>query len=128
MPNSDLQPLAPDECKDVAEKGKTKALLEAYKIASEGHDLAYYKDILLDHQEQIAEDQQRQQDREAKKAAKAKRKSDATAAADDDEMEVDEEGEDKPKSRKRKKAAGDSDAENEKVYTTGNFVDVLTCS
>ena len=116
MPNSDLQPLSPDECKDVPEKGKSKALLEAYKIAADNHDLAYFKEILLDHQEQIAEDEQNRKEREAKKAAKSKRKSDAATTADEDEMDVDEEDEEaKPKSKKRKKAAGDSDAEDEKV-------------
>ena len=128
MPNTDLQALTPEECQDVAEKGKSKALLEAYKIASESHDLAYYKEILLDHQEQITQEEQRQQEREAKKAAKAKRKSDATAPADDDDMEVDEEAEEKPKSKKRKKAAGDSDAEDEKVCITSLSFNVLTCS
>ena len=111
MPNTDLQPLSPEDCQDVPEKGKSKSLIEAYKIAAESHDLSYIKEILLDHQEQIAEDQQRVKEREEKKAAKAKRKSDAAAAVEEvDEMDVDEdEEEDKPKSKKRKKAAESDD-------------------
>ena len=119
MPNTDLQPLTPDACKDVPEKGKGKALLEAYKIAAEGYDLTHFKEILAEHQEQLAEDKQRQKEREAKKAAKSKRKSGASVAAgndDEDEMDVDdEEVEEKPKSKKRKKAAETDGEDDEKV-------------
>ena len=117
IPNSDLQPLTPEECKDVSEKSKTKALLAAYKVASEGHDLAHYKGLLEEHAEAVAEDEALQAEREAEKARKAekktKRKSDAAVV--DDEMDVDDEGaETKPKGKKRKKEAGDDDG-NEKV-------------
>ena len=119
MPNTDLTPLTPEMCEEVSDKNKAKSLLEAYKIAAGGHDLAHFKEILADHQEQIAAAETRK--REAAES-KAKRKSDAAAkkakaeAAADDDMDVDEdEVEDKPKSKKRKKAAAESDDESEKV-------------
>ena len=115
MPNTDLTATDPEACKDVSEKNKKKDLVEAFKIAAEGHDLTYFKEILLEHQEQMAAEEQNQKEREAKKAAKAKRKSSASAVADDDEMDVDDEEEPKSKSKKRKKTTADSDAEDEKV-------------
>jgi len=116
--NSELTPITPEECKDAPEKGKAKSLIEAYKIAAEGHDLQYYKDMLDEHKALVKQEDEARAEREAKKANKAKRKSGAnpTAAADDgtDDMEIDDEGETlKPKSKKRKKDA-DSDGE-EKV-------------
>lgn len=105
---------------DAPEKGKSKLLLAAYEKAAEQHDLDYFKEMLVDHQKAIQEDQEAQAQREAKKASKAKRKSqDAAAqAAAAEEMDVDEElPEPKPKSKKRKKDL-DSDAGEEKVRIT----------
>ena len=116
LPNTELTPLTPEECKDIPEKGKSKGLLEAYNVAAEGNDLAFYKNVLMDHQQALDEDAERRAEREAKKAekaTKAKRKSEA-AIADDDDMDVDEEGESKPKPKKRKKSMVDDDIE-EKV-------------
>ena len=127
IPNTDLTPLTPEECQDVAEKGKSKSLINAYKVAAEAHDLQHFKDMLLDHERAIQEDQDRRDAREAEKAAKAaktdtkkKRKSTDAAAADDDvdmeDVPGDEDAEVKPKgSKKRKKAEADSEAEAEKV-------------
>ena len=111
--------MTPEECKDVVDKGKSKSLLEAYKIAAEGHDLAYFKTMLADHMAAMQEDAEERAEREAKKASKAKRKSGEVSAApadeDADEMDVDEEGTDsKPKSKKRKKSL-ESDGGEEKV-------------
>jgi len=121
VPNSELTPLTPEECKNVSEKSKSKALVAAYHEAAQGHDLAFYKGLLNDHAEALAEDEAAQEEREAEKARKAekkaKRKSDAAAAVDD-EMDVDEDGaETKPKGKKRKKASGEEDG-NEKPAKT----------
>ena len=49
--DTDLQPLDLDEVKQMVEKGeqgnKTNALWQAYKVAAEGHDLLYFKNMLL---------------------------------------------------------------------------------
>ena len=118
IPNTELTPLSAEDCKDVPEKGKQKALKEAYEIAAEDHDLAYFKTMLGDHAKAVQEDEelraQKEAEKEAKKARQAKRKSNATTAEDDeaDEMDIDEEGEPKPKaSKKRKKSLVDSDDE-----------------
>ena len=118
--NTELTPLSVEECKEASEKGKTKNLIEAYKVAAEGHDLAYFKEMLADHMHAIQEDNEARAEREAKKANKAKRKSiaesaAAESAADADTMDVDEEaGDSKPKTKKRKKSL-DSDGGEEKV-------------
>jgi hypothetical protein len=119
IPNTELTPITPEDCKDAPEKGKAKGLIEAYKIAAEGHDLQYYKDMLDEHKVLVQQEDEARAEREAKKASKAKRKSGAgsTAAAgeDGDEMDIDDEGgESKPKSKKRKKDV-DSDGAEEKV-------------
>lgn len=121
IPNTELTPLDPETCKEVSEKGKSKNLIAAYQLAAENRDLAYFKEMLVDHQRFIEEEEEAKAEREAKKASKAKRKSvDASAAADNevgdaDETDVDEDaGETKPKTKKRKKDA-DSDGDIEKV-------------
>lgn len=117
MPNTELTQLTKESVTEPSEKGKSKLLLLAYEKAAEQNDLAYFKEMLVDHQRAIQEDQEAQAEREAKKASKAKRKSmDTTAqAAEVDDMDVDEEvGDAKPKSKKRKKDL-DSDAGDEKV-------------
>ena len=114
IPNTDLTPISPEDCKDVPEKGKSKSLLEAYAVAADAHDLNYFKTMLAEHQEAMVEDAERRAEREAKKAQKAKRKSDAAAAAEADDMDIDDEEEGKPKTKKRKKSIG-SDGADEKV-------------
>ena len=118
MPNTELTPLDVESVTAPLEKGKSKLLLAAYEKAAEQHDLKYFKEMLVDHQKAIQEDQEAQAEKEAKKANKAKRKSTITAAApvvDADEMDIDEETTTpKPKSKKRKKDHED-DAVDEKV-------------
>ena len=114
MPNTDLTPITADDCKDVPEKGKTKALYEAYQVAAEGYDLEHWKKILADHQEALNEDAERRAEREAKKAEKAekaRRKSEVAEKMDID----DEEEERKPKTKKRKKSMDAEDSADEKV-------------
>lgn len=128
IPNTDLTPLDPESCKDVPEKGKQKNLIAAYKVASENHDLQYFKSLLADHQRAV---QQELEEREAAAAAKAaakaekeekkkqqkKRKSEVVSGdAEDAEMaDGDEEGGKKPKSAKKRKKETESDVETEKV-------------
>lgn len=117
MPNTELTALTKESVTEPSEKGKSKLLLLAYEKAAEQHDLAHFKDMLVDHQRAIQEDQEAQAEREAKKASKAKRKSMDTAAhaTEADDMDIDDEaGEAKPKSKKRKKDL-DSDGGDEKV-------------
>lgn len=116
IPNTELTPLKPEDCKDVSEKGKTKALLQAYQVAEENHDLQHFKDMLINHQKAMQEDQEQKEARQAAKAAreekKAKRKSMEVTA---DEMDVDDDEVEKPKSSKKRKKTADSDGETEKV-------------
>ncbi|KAI9878261.1 MAG: hypothetical protein M1830_001440 [Pleopsidium flavum] len=125
MPNTDLTALGPQACKDFPEKGKTKSLIAAYEIAGEQHDLAYFKEMLADHQRAMQEDSELRAQREAKKQKKGKRKStDAPEDGEDIDMDdvegmeaEDAGGDSKPKSKKRKKSL-DSDGEAEKPSKT----------
>jgi len=116
MSNTDLTPLNPAECKDVSEKGKTKQLIAAYQVAAEGHDLQFFKDMLVDHAKALQEDEELRKAKASEKAAKAekkKRKSSAAAAADDEDAEMDDVdvdvAETKKSSKKRKKEADTDD-------------------
>jgi len=111
-----LSPLEPEQCKDVSEKGKTKSLIEAYKIAAEGHDLQHFKDMLMQHEAALQEDEDRKAQREAEKAAKAdKKKRKSEVKADDVDMEDADDTAPKKSSKKRKKDAESDDEEPEKV-------------
>lgn len=126
MPNTDLTPLDPEQCKNIPEKGKQKQLIAAYKIAAENHDLQYFKNLLAEHQRAV---QQEAEEREAEAARKAAQKAEKEARAaekkkkrkstadTDVEMADAEEEDKKSKSKKRKKEA-ESDAEEEKVIHT----------
>lgn len=116
MLNTDLQPLTLESVSKPSEKGKSKTLLLAFEKAAEQQDLNYFKDMLVDHQKAIQEDQEAHAERENKKTSKVKRKSlDAAQALEGDSMDIDEPVADsKPKSRKRKKEV-DSDGDEEKV-------------
>lgn len=115
----DLSPLKPEDCKDVPEKGKVKSLLSAYEIASEGHDLQYFKTMLDEHAAALQAEIDAKDAREAEKAAKAdrkKRKSDVKAETEDVDMEdADADAEPKKSSKKRKKEVDEEEDEDEKV-------------
>ncbi|CAP86255.1 hypothetical protein E8E15_006807 [Penicillium rubens] len=124
VPNTNLTPLDPAECKDVSEKNKSKSLINAYKVASEGHNLQYFKKLLNDHQAAIDQEEAELEAQEAEKAAtkaakeakKGKRKS--KGAETDVEMEdADDSKKSKAPSRKRKKDV-ETDAEAEKPAKT----------
>jgi hypothetical protein len=113
--------------KDVEEdnqKGKKKALWDAYKVAAEGHDLQYFKELLDSHEKAMQDDaelrEQKEQQKKEKAEKAAKRKSTAAAGAEDVEME--DAGDDaapsakKAKASKKRKKDDESDGDNEKVY------------
>ena len=113
MPNTDLTPLDPAECKSLETKGKAKNLLAAYQEAAEHRSLDYYKGLLNEHQAALEADLDTETAQEKKKP-KSKRKSVDTSALNDDadQMDVDEEAvASKPKSRKRKKETEVDEAE-----------------
>ncbi|EXJ90254.1 hypothetical protein A1O1_03353 [Capronia coronata CBS 617.96] len=120
IPNTDLAPLNPDDCKDVSEKGKSKSLLAAYEVAAEDHDLQYFKSMLDDHAAAIQAEIDAKEAREAEKAAKSdkkKRKSEAKIETEDVEMD-DADPAPKKSSKKRKKEADSEDEESEKPAKT----------
>jgi regulator of protease activity HflC (stomatin/prohibitin superfamily) len=131
--NTGLTPLDPEECNSKPSGKMTKALQEAYSIATEGHDIDHFKKILADHQEEIArleaDAQKKQEEAEAKAAAKAEKDAKAKDGAADkkkknnrkstskvnDEDDVEMEDAEAPKSSKKRKKEADSDGEGPKV-------------
>lgn len=131
MVNTSLTPLEPEECLERPKTKMTKALVEAYKIASEGHDIDFYKGLLRQHQQDMERYQQEKAELEERIAAEAAAKADAaeteaesalkekkkkaprkSKAADDD---VEMEDADAPKSTKKRKKTEESDADTPKV-------------
>lgn len=112
----------PADCKDVAEKGKSKSLIAAFQVAAENHDLEYFKEVLDEHAAALQADIEAKEARDAEKAAKSdkkKRKSEAKIETEDVEMEdADAEPVAKKSSKKRKKEADSDDEESEKVCST----------
>lgn len=114
IPNTELTPITPSECGEAAEKQKSKTLTEAYKVAAEGHDLAHFKQVLLEHQEMLSAEVEAKAEREAKKAekvAKQKRKSDVAAVSNTDKMDIDDAQPSKSQVKKRKKDAAADESE-----------------
>lgn len=103
----------------MSEKGKGKALIAAYEVAAEGQDLQYFKELLTEHANAMAAEEQYREELAAEKAAKAerkKRKSEAKIETDDVDMEDADDAEEVKKStKKRKKVAESEDEEPEKV-------------
>ncbi|KAM5477228.1 hypothetical protein MauCBS54593_000501 [Microsporum audouinii] len=116
IPNVDLTPLKPEDCKDVSEKNKSKALIAAYQVAAEGHDLDYFKAMLADHERAVQEDIEEKEAKAAAKAAKQeKKKRKSMEVADElDDEEMEDAGEKKKSSKKRKKDQ-ESEGEQDKV-------------
>lgn len=112
-----------EDVKTAGPEKKSKDLWKAYEIAKTNPDLAYFKNILKEHDEAVQADNAAREERAAKKAkkdTKAKRKSKGAVADEDVEMEdveeevvEEDEGAKKAKpSRKRKK---DVDSEGEEA-------------
>lgn len=142
MVNTSLTPLDPEECKTLPQSKMTKALQNAYKIASENHDLQYFKDILKQFQEEeellarqqaeaqaelerIEAERTAQAERDAEEgASKPKKKARKSKAADED---VEMQDADAPKSSKKRKSAADSDADSKvRACSTARSAATLT--
>ncbi|KAI5366441.1 Putative PWWP domain-containing protein [Septoria linicola] len=135
MVNTSLTPLEPEECLTLPKTKMTKALQEAYKVASEGHDIDFFKDVLRQHQQELEAIVQAQVEYEERLAAEAAARAEAAEngedvttkdkakkkaprknkAADED---VDMEDADAPKSTKKRKKADESDADAPKPKKT----------
>lgn len=104
---------------NIDEKKIRKDLLHAHTLASENHDLPYYKQVLQDFLEQRqAEADAKAAAKAAKNAGKSKKKSKATTEGEDDtedvemadaDVPVDENEEEKPKSSKKRKATTEAE-------------------
>ena len=105
---------------------KTKALMLAYETAAEGHDLAYFKQMLDQHEEATRDEQAKFEQAEAEKASRKKEKAEkaskrkSTAVEDSEDVEMGEADGDaapsaKKKATKKRKKGEESDGENEKV-------------
>jgi hypothetical protein len=124
MINTNLTPLDPEDCKTTTSK-MSKALLNAYEVASENHDLQYFKDILMQWQEEneaIAK-ANAEAEAEAEAAAKAaaeesskekpkKKPARKSKAADEEEDATEAKA---PKSSKKRKNDAGSEADTPKV-------------
>lgn len=122
IPNTDLTRLDPADIKDFAEKGKTKSLIGAYRVATEAHPLSHFKNMLDEHLKAMQADQEAREQREAEKASKAEKKRRKSVAAEEDvemdDAEADEEGETKKSSKKRKKdVESEGDVEKVSMYS-----------
>jgi len=104
----------------VSEKGKSKSLIAAHKVAAENHDLQYFKDMLLAHSEAMAADAEAQAERdaakEAAKAAKKEKKPKRKSEVADDDVEMEDVEDDSSKKSKKRKKAVESDDEEKVSY------------
>lgn len=103
---------------------KNKNLWEAYQVAAEGHDLAYFKSLLTSHEEAMQQDAEQREQKEQEKKEKKEKKEKATkrksiAATESEDVDMEDAGEDgapkKAKASKKRKKSDESDGENEKV-------------
>lgn len=108
-------------------------MIAAYKVAAEGHDLQYFKNLLADHQRAIQQEIEEREAAAAEKAAqkaqkeaakkeekdKKKKRKSVAAESEDVEMADADDGDKKPKSAKKRKKDAESDAEGEKVSYSG---------
>jgi len=107
--NTDLRAITPEDCKKTLEENEKsnkkplqpKSLHSAFEVASEGHDLAYFKSMLAEHEEQAIAAQQAWEEEERKAA-------EAEAKKDEDTEMVDADSE-KPKKEKKRKAPKDEE-------------------
>lgn len=119
--NTDLRAITPEDCKQTLEDNakkplQPKTLWNAFEVASEGHDLAYFKKMLAEHEEQALAAQQAWEEEEQKKL-------EATAKKEEDSEMPDVEGEEKPKKEKKRKAPKD-----EELGEDGKVSDICICT
>jgi hypothetical protein len=106
-----------EELKETVSTGvqgkRTKQLWNAFEVAAEEHDLAYFKDMLLDHERRVIQERQEQEDKEAKKleqsAKKASRKSLPAATEDGDQDDTTADAAPKKSAKKPKRKAETDD-------------------
>jgi hypothetical protein len=117
----------PKELDKVPEKGKSKSLIAAHKVAAENNDLQHFKDMLLAHSEAIEADLAAQAEREAAKeaakAAKKEKKSKRKSEVADDDVDMEDVDDDNSKKSKKRKKAVESDDE-EKVSCYGTLMSI----
>ncbi|KAK3675844.1 hypothetical protein LTR78_004485 [Recurvomyces mirabilis] len=137
--NTNLTPLNPEDCKEKPKAKMTKALQDAYQLATENHDIDYYKNLLTQFQEETQKRNAEIAELEAQEAAEreqAAREAEETAAngAGEDvkkekkkkaprkskgsDGDVEMEDAEAPKSSKKRKKEAESDAEGAKPKKT----------
>ncbi|KAJ5919041.1 hypothetical protein N7466_009984 [Penicillium verhagenii] len=124
--NTNLTPLDPAECKDISEKNKTKQLIGAFKVASEGHDLEHFKSLLNDHQaalQQEIEDEEREEEEKAKakadkEAEKANKKNKRKSKGAETDVEMEDVEAAKPSKATKKRKKDETDVEEDKPAKT----------
>lgn len=105
---------------------KAKNLWEAWKVASEGHTLEYFKQLLMDHEKAMAEDAQERAAKEAEKAEKAekaakKARRKSKGGDDDVEMEDAAGSSDSASKKSAKKRKNDAEGNDEKVSSWWSY-------
>lgn len=113
VPNSDLIELDPATVLDVKMDKMRKDLQAAHKLASENHDLEYYKEVLQQYQEELLEQEQAKAAKAAAKAATPSKKK-AQASADEDadvDMADADDAEAPAKEKKAKKRKAEENVE-----------------
>ena len=109
MVNTSLTPLDPAECTETPSSKMTKALQNAWKIASEDHDLDYFKGLLKTWQEEQAQIEKEIREQEELDAVRAAEK--AEKDAEEAAKATEEDSKPKKKSKSRKSTGGDEDVE-----------------
>lgn len=109
MVNTNLSPLDPEECKTSPSAKMTKALRQAWQLASENHGIDFYHDVLKQWQVEQADLERAQRERDEKAAQEAEER----AAREAEEAAKEAEEEAKPKKKARKSKGGDGDVEME---------------
>lgn len=127
MVNTNLKPLDPKECEELPKAKMTRALQDAYKIASQNHGIDHFRAMLNAWQEeqeiirQEMEEAEAEAERQAAERA-ARAEAEATEEAKEKkkkaprkskgaETDVDMDDTDAPKSSKKRKKDSESDAE-----------------
>ncbi len=145
MVNTALTPLDPSECTGSPKSKQTKALQDAYRLAAENHDITFYKDMLVQWQEEeqriakeraeLEAEQARLREEEAARAAKATENGEADAEKKKKKAprkskggeDVDMADAEAPKSSKKRKKDAESDGEGVKV-SAFNFQILRPCT
>ena len=127
IPNTDLTHLELEDVSETKANGKTKSLAEAYQVAREGHDLPWYKNLLFQHEQTMANLQAQREEEKAQKGKKSTRKSKDIADDGDDDASMEDaindgatDGEGGKKAKPAKKRKKDLDSEGESIKVSNN--------